>query len=56
MKVDLIKETRRNGQIWYCIYVNNSYVNSYLNLIEAKSHFDDIKSEETKEILQTKEI
>lgn len=57
MKVELIKETDRNGKIWHCIYADKKHVYSFLEEKEARSVFADYGSMNPKvEVLETKEV
>ena len=59
MKLEIRKETKANGDIFYHIYKNGGYFNTFGNVEKAEECFEAIKKnrgEEKIEIIKSEEI
>lgn len=62
MKLEIVKETKWNGDVWYCIQLDGEYVAGSSNQEKLLKVYDDAKSspktffETKKEVLKCEEI
>lgn len=57
MKIELTKETRKNGKTWYCIRIDGLHEESFPTEIEGRTAFkymvEKAQPEEIKEVLES---
>ena len=55
-KIELRKEIRPNGEIWWCFYKDNVWLQSFINEKQALSYYENVKKEVQSGLITKTEI